>query len=124
IIMAALMGSLALVSILLLVLAPAPLERRTPSLLAAESLEGMFSTDTPVENGRWTSIFVHHSKTTNSGLEANQGANQGGQRDHFVIGNGNGTADGEIVLCNPWLAQRQATPAGVALPSGCISICL
>src|SRR5262249_46071104 len=67
----------------------------------------------------------HHSQTTSgNGLSLSRSAD--GAADHFVIGNGDGAADGEIQIGQRWYKQRAAAP-----PSGsrgidpdCISICL
>jgi hypothetical protein len=114
VLMALMMGCLAVVSLLLITLAPAPLQRNLPqSLLATDSLDGLFPTAGPVHT--WRAIYIRHSYT--AGADANTG-------DHLIIGNGVSPADGEIMLGVPWLEQRPAAPAGRPLESDYISICL
>jgi hypothetical protein len=122
--MAGMMGSLVLVSVVLLAIAPDPLPRQlTHSLLAVEPLEGVFRTETNVQTGRWNAIYVHHSLTT-SGDVSSLAVDQQGLGDHFLIGNGEGAGDGEILVASRWLRQQSPQPVGLTLPGNCISICL
>src|SRR4051812_40444825 len=96
-VIAGLLASLTLTSILLLILAPSPLLPEPRSLMVVESnpaLEEIFETHTPIQAGRWQSIFIHHSKTRRvDGMAAG---------DHFVIMGPADGADGEIRINPRW----------------------
>ena len=106
----ALVGVLTLTSALLLAIAPAPLNPDASStLLALDSAESMgvvFQTQVPAKAGRWKYIYVHHSHS-----DANTAPESG---DHFIIGNGEGTLDGQIQMTHRWDQQLSATPPGGA----------
>jgi hypothetical protein len=117
-----------LTSALLMALAPAPLTPdATNSLFAIDapaSMEAVFQTRAPASSG-WTCIYVHHSKSAASDSPSLVGP--GGELDdHFVIGNGNGLADGEIQLGQRWDRQRPAAApvSGTRIDPTCISICV
>jgi hypothetical protein len=121
---------LGLTSALLLALAPAPLTPGAASSLFAveppKSLDVIFDTAAPLKAGRWSHIYIHHSQTL-SGSAATLGAGgAGGVADHFVIGNGDGCADGELQIAQRWNHQQSAGPLpGVSqMDPSCISICL
>jgi hypothetical protein len=120
---------LGLTSALLLALAPAPLTPGAASSLFAveppKSLDVIFETAVPLKAGRWSHIYIHHSQTL-SGSAATLGAGAGGVADHFVIGNGDGCADGELQIAQRWNRQQPAGPLpGVSqMDPSCISICL
>ena len=92
----------------LLRLAPAPLSPGSAgSLFAIEqptSMDVIFNTNVPVAGGRWQYIYVHHSQTA-SGNASTLGSRAGGLADHFVIGNGAGSVDGEVQIGHRWTAQ-------------------
>lgn len=124
-----LVAVLTLTSGLLLALAPAPL---TPgaahSLFAVEapaSLDVIFDAQTPVNTDRWQYIYVHHTKTP-SGSAASLATSPAGLADHFLIGNGDGCADGELQLSQRWSHQQSAGRiAGLdSIDPACISITL
>jgi hypothetical protein len=124
-----LVAMVAVTSVLLFVLAPPPLQTLIwQSLFAVDSSDSMdkiFATQTPVADGRWRYIYIHHSKTT--GGDAIGLAQQTGSSDHFVIGNGDGSVDGEIQMTQSWNHQESITnpPQGASHMDGaCISICL
>ncbi len=125
----ALIGGLTLTTALLLAFSPAPLAPGAAnSLFAVEapaSLDAIFATQTPIGSNRWTSIYIHHSATP-AGDAVSLGQSSGGLKDHFLIGNGDGCADGEIQLSQRWSHQRPALPPAGAdrIDPGCISICL
>ena len=119
--MAGLMGTLMLVSIGFLIFAPAPL--KLTSLLAIEPLDRIFRTDEAVANSRWQSIYIHQSKTA-TGDAQTLPSDTAGLMDHFVIGNGEGADDGEILISPRWHKQAVATPNGSRFDSNCICICL
>jgi hypothetical protein len=116
-------------SALLLALAPAPLTAGAASSLFAvgspESLDAIFQTSSPVQNGRWTYIFIHDSKS-DGGNAGTLGESAGGLADHFVIGNGDGCGDGEVQVAQRWHRQRDPgkVEAVTTLRPDCISICV
>lgn len=117
-----LVGSLGFTSVLLLALSPAPLTPDSFSLVAverAEALSEIFETRNKVEPGRWTYIYVHHSKTAGGELRT-----PGLTADHFLIGNGQGCLDGELQISSRWIRQQAALPEGSRIDPSCISICL
>lgn len=125
-----LIGTLTLTSALLLALAPAPL---TPdasgTLLAVESagaMETVFQTRMPVKSTAWKYLYIHHSKTPRGNAQSLGQQETSGLSDHFVIGNGQGAADGEIQIGYRWDNQvAPAAPAGAgSIDPACISICL
>jgi hypothetical protein len=129
IVLTSLVFVLTLTSALLLALAPAPLAPDATNRLFAietpQTMDVIFQTDTPMRTGRWKYIYVHHSTTTaGNALSLVQGT--AGVADHFIIGNGDGSVDGEVQIGPRWNNQN---PAGI--PNGatsvdpdCISICL
>jgi hypothetical protein len=119
--MAGLMGTLTLVSIGFLIFAPAPL--KLTSLLAIEPLDRIFRTDVAVSNSRWQSIYLHQSKTV-AGDAQTLPADGAGLTDHFIIGNGEGADDGEILISPRWHRQAAAMPNGSTFDPNCICICM
>jgi hypothetical protein len=88
-------------------------------------MDVIFQTDTPMRTGRWKYIYVHHSTTTaGNALSLAQGSN--GVADHFIIGNGDGSVDGEVQVGPRWNTQSVAgVPNGASsIDPDCISICL
>ena len=125
---ATLVGSLATTSALLLAIAPEPMRPELPSPLmaagpAASELSAVVGKD--IQPGRWNYIFVHHSKTA-SGDARSLGSATSGLPCHFLVGNGNGLADGQIQIGWRWESQKSALPpAGVAsIDPACIRITL
>lgn len=133
--LASLLGSLTLASVLLLAWAPEPL---TPdavrNLVAARQedvLEQIYETETGIKPGRWQCIYIHHTRTP-SGDAVSLGARTGGLADHFLIGNGAGCEDGAIQVGQRWSSQRaagvmgsrQPLPQLAAMAENYISICL
>ena len=117
-VIAGLLSSLTLTSILLLILAPTPLLPEPRSLMVIESnpaLDEIFDTQAPIQNRRWQSIFIHHSKTRR--------ADSAPASDHFLILGPADGADGEIRIDQRWTTQ-QATPASANLGANCITICI
>jgi hypothetical protein len=129
IVLTSLVSVLTLTSALLLALAPAPLSPDATNRLFAietpQTMDVIFQTDTPMRTGRWKYIYVHHSTTTaGNALSLAQGS--AGVPDHFVIGNGDGSVDGEVQIGPRWNAQIAAgVPSGASsVNPDCISICL
>jgi hypothetical protein len=124
-----LMGMLTLTSALLMALAPAPLTPGAASSLfaveAPASLDVVFDTASPVSTGRWKYIYIHHSRTA-SGNASTLGVGPGGMADHFLIGNGDGCADGEMQIAQRWNRQQSAgrVPGLDAIDPACVSVCL
>lgn len=121
---------LTLTSALLRALAPDPLKPQAGSSLfaidAPESMDTVFSnTSVRVTGGRWHTIFIHHSASLSGNSQTLADAT-GGLPDHFVIGNGDGAADGEIQIGQRWIQQNVAgvTPGANSINPDCISICL
>jgi hypothetical protein len=124
-----LLGALSLTSALLMVLEPAPITPAAASSLFAvdepRSMDAIFETRTPVPANRWRYIYVHHSRTpAGNALTLGQGTN--GIGDHFLIGNGDGSMDGEIQVSQRWNQQLSALPPAGAntIDPACISICV
>ncbi len=124
-----LVAMIAFTSVLLMVLAPPPLQtliwQSLFALDSTDSLDKVFQTQTPVATGRWRYIYVHHSRTP--GGDAVGLLQQTGSSDHFVIGNGDGCIDGEIQMTQNWNHQDPITkpPQGASnMDPGCISICV
>ena len=129
-VLVSLVGVLTLTSALLRALAPAPLNPQASSSLfaieAPESLDVLFtSTSVPVLDGRWHYIYIHHSASL-GGSAQTLSESATGLPDHFVIGNGDGCADGEIQIGQRWTQQSApgVTPGATYIEPGCISICL
>jgi hypothetical protein len=119
-VVAGLLSSLTLTSILLLVLAPSPLLPEPRSLLVLESnptLDEIFETQTPIQPRRWESIFIHHSKTRRADAAA--------MGDHFLITGPADASDGEIRIDPRWNHQQAASPpAAAGTGANCITICI
>jgi hypothetical protein len=120
---------LSFTSMLLLVLSPQPLRPDAVSSLfaidASNSMDAIYRTDVPVSPTRWKYIYIHHSDTAGGNAYTIGNATQG-LGDHFVIGNGDGAADGELQIGHRWNRQEPALPpAGVTrFDPRFISICL
>ncbi len=134
-----LVGSMTLVGGMLYVLDRSPAPRlegvSLPALMApggGTSIETIFGTRRPLDAARWQAIVIHHSESP-SGKPAtlDAAARANGLKElgyHFVVGNGNGMADGELFVARRW--RDQAPGAHVAGPNGpwfnehAIGICL
>ncbi|MBX3379914.1 MAG: N-acetylmuramoyl-L-alanine amidase [Phycisphaeraceae bacterium] len=89
-----------------------------PALIApatATSVEVVFNTKVPIDDGRWQAILIHHTGSpyaTPQSLE-NDARSSGltGLGYHFVIGNGNGLDDGELHVGSRWLRQQAGAHA-------------
>jgi len=119
IVFVSLVGVLTATTALLLALSPAPLRPEAPAALMnvdaapADPMEAVFQTDAPIRVGQWNAIVIHVSPA-------------GDATDHFVIGNGPGTHNGEIQMTPSWMQQLSAkTAASHASRDGhAIRICL
>jgi hypothetical protein len=122
---------LAFTAALLKALDPGPLPAdATTSLFAVapgsdQSIERIFQTNPPVRQGRWRYIYIHHSLTM-SGNAMTLAQGPDGLADHFVIGNGDGSADGELQVGRRWTEQQSAgsVPGTDRIDPNCVSICL
>ena len=129
IVLTSLVSVLTLTSALLLALAPAPLTPDATNRLFAietpQTMDVIFQTDTPMRTGRWKYIYVHHSTTT-AGNALSLARGSDGVADHFIIGNGDGSVDGEVQIGPRWNNQAEAgIPNGASkIDPDCISICL
>jgi len=120
---------LTLTSALLLALEPSQLRPDRPSNLfavdTADTFGPIFDTHIPATIGRWRYIYIHHSASPD-GSALTLAQRPGGLGDHFVIGNGEGSLDGEIQISQRWTDQQPpaAPPGAKAIDPNCISICL
>jgi hypothetical protein len=127
-VLASLAVLLTLTSALLLVLAPPPISGQSApdNLWAADGdashdlTDAIFNTHVPARQGHWKYIYVHQSATTLGDVATSA------KGDHFLIGNGDGSPDGQIEITQRWNNQTAPlAPAGAAsLDPACISICL
>jgi len=128
VVLIALVGVLTVTSALLLAIAPAPLStENTASLLAvdtAQSFDELFESPT-VPVAKWGYIYIHHS-ASQAGNATTLAGNDSMMADHFVIGNGDGCADGEIQIGRRWKLQLAPgrTPGADSIVDNCISICM
>jgi hypothetical protein len=124
-----LVSVLGLTSLLLKAMARSPMQPDAADTLFAygtgDSIDAIFHVQSPVQAGRWQYLYIHHSKTP-GGNALTLGSEVEGLGDHFVIGNGDGLADGEVQISQRWNHQQSAVaPSGnIVVQSNCISICL
>jgi hypothetical protein len=124
-----LVGVLVFTSALLMALAPAPLTPdATNNLFAVDapaSMDAVFQTEVASNNTAWKYIYIHHSRSNTSNTN-NITQSNGDLSDHFVIGNGDGLADGEVQMGQRWEEQQSAAAPtrGTKIDPACISICL
>jgi hypothetical protein len=129
VVLAGLLGSMSLTSMLLLVLAKGPLPADPRSVVLLQAVDSqlsdqqIFQTARPLEAGRWRYIYIHHS-ATRRGNALSLGPQRREMGDHFLIGNGDGCPDGEIQVGRRWVQQLRGEPDGAELADDCISICL
>ncbi len=120
---------LTLTSALLLALEPGRLRPDRPTGLYAldsrDALDPIFDTHVPTANSRWKYIYIHHSASP-QGSALSLAQSPGGLGDHFVIGNGEGSLDGQIEMGERWIDQQTpaAPPGAKKIDPDCISICL
>lgn len=73
------------------------------------TLESIYQTQAPVQEGRWLSIVIHDSGRAAGSPESLEAEAREmklkGLGYHFVIGNGNGMGDGELHVGARWLKQ-------------------
>lgn len=120
-----LFGMLAFTGALLKALDPGPLSPDASTSLFAigdQTIDRVFDTTVPLRDTHWKSIYIHQSLTSR-GDAMSLGHGGSGLADHFVIGNGDGCADGEIQIGRRWSQQLPAGLPDVARADS-ISICL
>jgi len=83
-----------------------------------------------IRRSKWKHIILHHTATANgtpSGFDKmhRKRGMENGLAYHFLIGNGNGMADGELYICDRWKQQIQGGHmASAKLNDMAIGICL
>jgi hypothetical protein len=93
---------------------PARLDGLTlPAMVATSgtrSIEAVFETRTPVQPGQWLAIVIDHTGspygTPTSIDQDHKSKGLRGMGYDFVVGNGEGMADGEILVGERWLQQQ------------------
>lgn len=129
VVLSSLVALLSLTSALLLALAPPPLSADGYNSLSAadrpEFLDDIFKTAIVPRINQWKYIYIHQSGSA-TGSATSLSSGKGGLADHFVIGNGSGSEDGEIEIGQRWNRQQAAAaPPGVdSIDPACVSICL
>lgn len=90
-----------------------------PALLASSgdySVDAIFGTRAPLDRARWQAVVIHHSGSPTGkpdqldAIARSQGLKELGY--HFVIGNGNGMADGELFVGRRWRDQVPGAHVG------------
>jgi N-acetyl-anhydromuramyl-L-alanine amidase AmpD len=97
-----------------------------------ETVEAVFNTKKPIDHARWQAIVIHDSGSplgTYASLDAQARANGlKGVGNHFVIGNGKGIDDGQVIIGRRWSEQAPGAHAagskGDWFNSHSIGICL
>jgi len=90
---------------------PPTQENFRAALRALPPMQVEASWNVPAQVGRWRRIVIHHSATPSGNPESFDRYHrearkwENGLGYHFVIGNGNGMADGEVALSRRWLEQ-------------------
>ena len=128
-VLGSLVGAMTVASALLLVLEPRPSLRPVGdmSLSSVESARVVRPTDligvaSGVVPAGWDAIVVH--QTGHLAGDGDTAALFRGDRStvpggyHFVVGNGHGSADGELAVTADWVAQRVFTPSPSPLRPG------
>ena len=124
-----LLAVLALTSILLQAMARSPMQPDAADTLFAygtgDSIDAIFRMQVPVQPNRWQYLYIHHTKTS-TGNALMLGNSPDGVTDHFIIGNGDGLADGELQISQRWNHQQSAlSPTGnLVVEPNCVSISL
>ena len=124
-----LLAVLTLTSLLLQAMARSPMQPDAADTLFAygtgDSIDAIFRMQVPVQPSRWQYLYIHHSKTAN-GNALTLGNGPEGVADHFIIGNGEGLADGELQISQRWNHQQSAlSPTGnLVVQPNCVSISL
>ncbi|MGD9692923.1 MAG: peptidoglycan recognition family protein [Phycisphaerales bacterium] len=96
------------------------------------SIESVFRTRAPLERERWQYIVIHDSGAAHGSAQTLAAQHEAlglkGLGYHFVIGNGNGSGDGEVFVGHRWMDQafgaHAAGPDGEWYNLRSIGICL
>ncbi len=111
---ASLVAAMTVVSGVLLLFQPNPLPPTTSMALTAldtstQGLDQIFKTNPRIQKERWRAIVIHHSGTSSGNAESlakyHDKLGYDGLGYHFVIGNGNGTGDGDLQVGYRWMRQ-------------------
>jgi N-acetyl-anhydromuramyl-L-alanine amidase AmpD len=74
-----------------------------------QTIDAVFRTRSPVAQGRWQAIVIHHSGSPFGSASTIGAQHKAMQLDglgyHFVVGNGSGMNDGDIEVGYRWLDQ-------------------
>jgi hypothetical protein len=129
-VLSSLVAVLTLTSVLLRAMQGAPLtpDAASSALIGGAGGSGLaviFNTAVPAHPSHWKSIYIHHTRTAN-GNAASLAVGDQGCGDHFVIGNGDGSGDGQIQFTERWNLQQPADPAPgyTQVEGSCVSIAL
>ncbi len=120
---------LTLTSLLLQAMSRSPMQPDAADTLFAygvgDSIDSIFRMTVPVQPTHWQYLYIHHTKTAN-GNALMLGGGPEGVADHFIIGNGDGLADGELQISQRWNHQQSAlSPTGnLVVEPNCVSICM
>lgn len=80
------------------------------------SIESVFRTRQALDRERWQYIVIHHSGAAHGSAQTlttqHEALGLKGLGHHFVIGNGNGSGDGEVFVGHRWLDQIAGAHAG------------
>jgi hypothetical protein len=90
-----------------------------PAIGISES--GVHQSSIEIQPGRWQAIVIHHSGSYAGTVRdmAQQQAHDWGFPSigyHFVIGNGNGEYDGDIITCPRWFNQEPGAHVAERMP--------
>ncbi len=114
---------------LYLLLPPVPRLVPTAADARLDAVRALVVADTHVQAARWRVIVIHHSGTVGGNAERFDEYHRyergwaGGLGYHFVVGNGNGSGDGQIQVGPHWVKQEDGVHVRGHNP-GAIGICL
>ncbi len=123
VVFSALAGSLTVTALFLQLLSPPPVRAQVHStVLMGDPIERISSRIDPNAARSWKYIYIHQSKQPY--IDSRATADE--VTDHFVIGNGVGTGDGDVLLSYRWRSQTPAAPpqGASSMDPDCISIAL
>lgn len=123
VVFSALAGALTVTALFLQLLSPPPVRAQVHStVLMGDPIERISAR---IEDGAarsWKYIYIHQSKTAYTDIKPSADD----VTDHFVIGNGAGTGDGDLLLSYRWRGQKPAAPpqGASSMDQDCISVSL
>lgn len=113
--LASLVGAMTLASAILLALEPRPTLPQSDTIMLSSVVGSsdpgavLFSTNSPIDNRRWSHIVVHFSGSMRGSAELLSKAHErlgiDGLGYHFVVNNGQGAPDGQIEIGFRWRRQ-------------------